>query len=286
MGSGSDTPVVTTADDTPTGPASPQARTFEGPAFFSPSFFSAPFDEVPLDVIASDSDEVTTSPVVEELSSPIEDTIYVQPVAPPETVAETEPTEPAIPAATNTAPIPSTSAYERLANNLGPVPELLQPEVFQTFEQQGSDRPNTNDTQSNHPLQLPDQIQPPKIMAQMMVFDESYISNVGTDQFQQELQRTREDMAQVLEEQQQLESLIKTATLSVTTGALVWALRASSLLLTMFSMLPLWKGIDPLPILTSVNQRKDTLEQHASDSDKEDKDSSEVGYLFDKKSNI
>lgn len=67
----------------------------------------------------------------------------------------------------------------------------------------------------------------------------------------------------------------------MTTGLLVWSLRASSLLLTMMSMLPLWRGMDPLPILDEVNKKKKELEQQRKDREREDKSAKEVGYLFD-----
>ena len=88
-------------------------------------------------------------------------------------------------------------------------------------------------------------------------------------------------MNRVLEEEQQQHAMIAGVTLSITTGILIWSLRASSLLLTLFSMLPLWKGIDPLPILDEVNKRKKELEQQRKDKAKEDRRAGEVGYLFD-----
>jgi hypothetical protein len=46
-------------------------------------------------------------------------------------------------------------------------------------------------------------------------------------------------------------------------------------------MLPLWRGIDPLPILDEVNKKKKELEQQRKDRAREDKNAKEVGYLFD-----
>ena len=49
----------------------------------------------------------------------------------------------------------------------------------------------------------------------------------------------------------------------------------------MMSMLPLWRGLDPLPILDEVNKKKKELEQQRKDREHEDKSAKEVGYLFD-----
>ena len=99
--------------------------------------------------------------------------------------------------------------------------------------------------------------------------------------FDTEVRRLRAQMDSVLEEEQGRKALVAGITFSLTTGLLVWSLRASSLLLTMMSMLPLWRGIDPLPILDEVNKKKKELEQQRKDREHEDKSAKEVGYLFD-----
>lgn len=101
------------------------------------------------------------------------------------------------------------------------------------------------------------------------------------EKFNAQLNRFREQMDNVLHEEQQQKVMLAGITLSVTTGLLIWSLRASSLLLTLMSMLPLWRGIDPLPILEEVNKRKKQLEQERKDKVEEDKTSKEVGYMFD-----
>ncbi len=101
------------------------------------------------------------------------------------------------------------------------------------------------------------------------------------EKFNAQLNRFREQMDSVLHEEQQQKALLAGITLSITTGLLIWSLRASSLLLTLMSMLPLWRGIDPLPILDEVNKRKKQLEQERKDKAEEDKTSKEVGYMFD-----
>uniref|UniRef100_UPI002B405AC3 putative Ig domain-containing protein n=1 Tax=Cellvibrio chitinivorans TaxID=3102792 RepID=UPI002B405AC3 len=99
--------------------------------------------------------------------------------------------------------------------------------------------------------------------------------------FDNEVRRLRVQMDAALEEEQGRKNLVAGITFSLTTGLLIWSLRASSLLLAMMSMLPLWRGLDPLPILDEVNKKKKELEQQRKDREREDKSAKEVGYLFD-----
>ncbi|MEN0037764.1 MAG: putative Ig domain-containing protein [Cellvibrio sp.] len=101
------------------------------------------------------------------------------------------------------------------------------------------------------------------------------------EDFDSEVRRIRAQMDEAMEEESNRKAVVAGITLSVTTGLLVWSLRASSLLLTMMSMLPLWRGLDPLPILDEVNKKKKELEQQRKDRESEDKSAKEVGYLFD-----
>nr|WP_324259645.1 putative Ig domain-containing protein [Cellvibrio fontiphilus] len=100
-------------------------------------------------------------------------------------------------------------------------------------------------------------------------------------EFDSEVRRIRAQMDDALEEEQDRRALIAGISFSLTTGLLIWSLRAGSLLLAMVSMLPLWRGLDPLPILEQVNKRKKELEQQRKDRKNEDKSAKEVGYLFD-----
>lgn len=99
--------------------------------------------------------------------------------------------------------------------------------------------------------------------------------------FDNDVRRLRAQMDEAMLEEQDRKAVVAGITFSVTTGLLVWSLRASSLLLTMMSMLPLWRGLDPLPILDEVNKKKKELEQQRKDREREDKSAKEVGYLFD-----
>ncbi|WP_331351399.1 putative Ig domain-containing protein [Cellvibrio sp. UBA7671] len=101
------------------------------------------------------------------------------------------------------------------------------------------------------------------------------------EDFDNEVRRLRAQMDETLEEEQHRKAVIAGITFSVTTGLLVWSLRASSLLLTLMSMLPLWRDFDPLPILDNMDKRKKELEQQRKDRIEEDRHIREVGYLFD-----
>lgn len=100
-------------------------------------------------------------------------------------------------------------------------------------------------------------------------------------EFDNEVRRIRAQMDSAMDEEQSRREIIAGITFSITTGVLVWSLRASSLLLALMSILPLWRGFDPLPILDEVNKRKKELEQQRKDRAREDKCAKEVGYLFD-----
>ena len=70
--------------------------------------------------------------------------------------------------------------------------------------------------------------------------------------------------------------------LSLTSGLLVWGVRASGFLMTLFSALPIFRGLDPLPVISSET-RTSQQDAQAKDKLKEDSHRKEVGYLFDSK---
>ncbi len=100
-------------------------------------------------------------------------------------------------------------------------------------------------------------------------------------EFNAQVRKIHQEMETAVAEEQQQRAMLAGITLSLTTGLLIWSLRASSLLLTLMSMLPLWRGIDPLPILEEVEKRKKDIEQQRKDRKAEDQNAKEVGYLFD-----
>jgi hypothetical protein len=62
----------------------------------------------------------------------------------------------------------------------------------------------------------------------------------------------------------------KATTVALTAGIVAWALRSGALLTSLLSTIPLWKGYDPLPIVTSAYDDEE-------DSDEEDN----VDEIFD-----
>jgi len=114
-----------------------------------------------------------------------------------------------------------------------------------------------------------------------LISPDSGFSPTDTEDFNSALRRLHNEMNEVLDAEDLQKSIIAGITFSVTTGVIIWSLRASSLLLTLMSMMPLWGSMDPLPILDKVNKRKEELKQQLKDKQKEDENTKEVGYLFD-----
>ena len=131
---------------------------------------------------------------------------------------------------------------------------------------------------------LIDPLGPRPIASSLISPGEGY-SPADAAEFSAQLRKIRREMDNVIEEEQQHKAMVSGITLSLTTGILIWSLRASSLLLALMSMLPLWRGIDPLPILEEAKKRKKDLEKQRSDKKAEDQNAKEVGYLFDNADN-
>ncbi|WP_339899284.1 putative Ig domain-containing protein [uncultured Gilvimarinus sp.] len=99
--------------------------------------------------------------------------------------------------------------------------------------------------------------------------------------FSRAVDESCEQIEQAFLEQQKQQEMIAAVSLSLGTGLILWALRASSLLFALFSVLPLWRGVDPLPILENVEKKKKQLAKQKKDRKTEDSSAGEVGYLFD-----
>ena len=158
------------------------------------------------------------------------------------------------------------------------------PEADSMFEYQEPDD-DPESSQSNTDAE-PDELQAAQLQTQsplIGLMDEMNLHLAPSDiaEFNQSLDESRQQMEQAYTEQKQREQMMAAVSLSLGTGLLLWALRASSLLLALMSMLPLWRGLDPLPILEDVNRKKRELEKQRKDKRREDKSRSEVGYLFD-----
>jgi len=118
------------------------------------------------------------------------------------------------------------------------------------------------------------------LLASLISPDSGFSASEVVD-FNTALRRVHDEMNQALDAEDMQKNILAGMTFSVTTGLIIWSLRASSLLLTLMSMMPLWGSMDPLPILDQVNKRKEELKQQRKDKQKEDENAKEVGYLFD-----
>ena len=73
---------------------------------------------------------------------------------------------------------------------------------------------------------------------------------------------------------------MKGMTFSLSAGFVAWALRGASLLATAMSSIPIWRGLDPLPVLTmSAKDRK--KERKIKEQEDEDELQKEIGKLID-----
>ena len=226
---------------------------------------------------------VPINPVPEQPKSPTEEPVIESPpVTPPLNQGGTPIATPGDVIAVD-EPINSNDNTDSvLTNNLGQPPVFIAPaDIPQGYDEDDRNRPTWTDSRREFDEQQRQAANPYASLTSLIALESGYLNTQELIEFNQEIDRARADMNRVLEEEQQQHAMIAGVTLSITTGILIWSLRASSLLLTLFSMLPLWKGIDPLPILDEVNKRKKELEQQRKDKAKEDRRAGEVGYLFD-----
>lgn len=226
---------------------------------------------------------VSINPIPEQPKSPTEEPVIESPpVTPPLNQGGTPVTTPGDVIAIDEPINSSDNTDSVLTNNLGQPPVFIAPaDIPQGYDEDDRNRPAWTDSRREYNEQQRQAANPYASLTNLIALESGYLNTQELIEFNQEIDRARADMNRVLEEEQQQHAMIAGITLSITTGVLIWSLRASSLLLTLFSMLPLWKGIDPLPILDEVNKRKKELEQQRKDKAKEDRRAGEVGYLFD-----
>jgi len=98
--------------------------------------------------------------------------------------------------------------------------------------------------------------------------------------FNREIKRVKDEISQTVQAEQQQQAIVASMTISLTTGIVVWGLRAGSFIFTLFSLTPLWRGFDPLPFV-SGNALQKTIAAQRKDKDEEDKEEGEVGHMFD-----
>jgi len=118
-------------------------------------------------------------------------------------------------------------------------------------------------------------------IASLAALPGGYLSEQDISDFNEELHKLKIAMDEVIEEQESSNAIYQGLTISLTTGLAVWVLRASSLFLTLFSMIPIWRGLDPMPVVHAQVRRLEKIRQQ-KDKQEEDKQAKEVGYLFDK----
>ncbi len=109
---------------------------------------------------------------------------------------------------------------------------------------------------------------------------------INPAQFNQDLEshftQARNDMAEAFTTEYANNDAFRGLAITVTSGVMIWALRASSLILALVSTTPAWKGLDPLPVLAASRQKRinEKIKQY-KDKLSEDTDDSEVGHMFD-----
>ena len=105
------------------------------------------------------------------------------------------------------------------------------------------------------------------------------------DSFVKELFKLSQDMDESFEQEQkryQLGSEVAVGTaVSLTAGIVSWILRSGSLVASLLSIAPIWKQLDPLPILGGDSKkRKDRLRDEEDQQDEEDNNNA-VENIFD-----
>ncbi|TVZ40655.1 putative Ig domain-containing protein [Alteromonadaceae bacterium 2753L.S.0a.02] len=176
----------------------------------------------------------------------------------------------------NTEASPQNNFFINVINNLGEPPIDFGSDYSTDYPHRESPRPQNRE--------VVDEKSPASNdidLANLVALPGSYLSEKDIADFNDELHKLRMDMAKTLEEQHTSDVIYKGITVSLTAGIIIWLLRAGSVLLTLFSLLPVWKGLDPLPVITN-SQRREQNKKQRKDKREEDTMRKEVGYLFDK----
>jgi hypothetical protein len=168
--------------------------------------------------------------------------------------------------------------------NLGPAPVNIFPQQLENIFNDDNEQ-----TPQNHPTIKGAAHQELRKQAQeTLIFNELPTPSAGIEalqseqDFQKKLDEVKQEIADAFEEQQTVTATIQGLAITISSGVMIWVLRASSLILTMLSITPPWKGLDPLPVLAASKKRRvqEIISQH-KDKLAEDADESEVGHLFD-----
>jgi hypothetical protein len=72
-----------------------------------------------------------------------------------------------------------------------------------------------------------------------------------------DLDRVRDDMGEQAELEHWASGSIAVGSFGLTVGYVLWLLRGGALLASLLSSLPAWRLIDPLPVLSRVDEEED-----------------------------
>ncbi|MGI9294680.1 MAG: hypothetical protein ACR2PS_11920, partial [Pseudomonadales bacterium] len=95
----------------------------------------------------------------------------------------------------------------------------------------------------------------------------------------EQMKRDMGEFSDVDPEQELVVQVLSGSTLTLSAGFVAWLLRGGALAATMLSSLPMWKGFDPLPILTTGRKKTDDEPEEAENQPNDENDAS-VEALF------
>jgi len=208
-----------------------------------------------------------------------------EPVDPLEPDPDPEPEEPTSPGEAESPVYPESpvindsnyNAFLTLTDNLGSA-DIYSDDNFDDYNpsRERAYKPRPDDS-----LMFNRVADEPSSLGNLVAVQGGLLTAEAVEDFNVELVKLRSDMNDIVKEEAAEMAVYKGLTISLTTGLIIWGLRAGSFLLTLFSMIPIWRGLDPLPVIAS-KIRKEEEKKQKRDKTEEDRRKNEVGYLFDK----
>jgi len=119
-------------------------------------------------------------------------------------------------------------------------------------------------------------LNPVKVVVDSKEWIEWQVANGGFERSLEILDEQFEEAADAIESQGTVSELVIGTSLGLTTGFLVWLLRGGTLLASLMSIAPMWKQLDPLPILADTGEGTvdvsddNEVEQMFDDSDSDE----------------